>query len=139
MGNHAARGKSMPAGLRFAFVVHCVADCVFAVPLMVDPDGFLRLLGWTTVDPIAARIVAAALFGIGIESFLGRNAGKEWFTNMLDLKIIWSLCASAGIALSLLGGAQGRPVWGWILLLVFIAFNGIWVFFRLRIRSAESG
>ena len=55
--------------------------------------------------PVRALVSAAALFGIGIESYLGRNAGVEAFTGMLNLKIIWSLSAVVGIALSLLQDA----------------------------------
>ncbi len=63
--------------LRWWFVVHFVLDVVAAVPLFVTPTQLLGWLGWNAVDPISTRLVAAALFGIGIESYLGRNAGPN--------------------------------------------------------------
>jgi NADH:ubiquinone oxidoreductase subunit K len=48
----------------------------------------LTLLGFQTVDPVASRLVAAALFGIGIESLLVRRAPLDRFVSMLSLKII---------------------------------------------------
>ena len=125
--------SGIPVALRRAFVVHCVADCLFAVPLMVAPESFLTFLGWRTVDPVAARLVAAALFGIGIESYIGRNAGAEAYRGMLNLKVIWSLAAITAIGWSLAGGAHGRPAWLWALLAVFTAFNGLWIYWRARL------
>ena len=74
--------------LRTWFVIHCIADLTFAIPMLVAPVAFLSLFGWTTVDPFMTRLVAAALMGIGLESYLGRNAGVEAYQGMLNLKII---------------------------------------------------
>jgi hypothetical protein len=125
---------SVPKALKTWFVIHFAADILFAVPLMFFPVAFLQMLGWEVVDPVAARIAAAALFGIGIESFLGRNAPVSTFKGMLRLKIIWSAAAILGFALSLLQGAQGRPVALWLVLLIFVAFNVLWVYWLRRIK-----
>ena len=79
---------SLPKTLRWWFVVHFVADVLFAVPLFLAPRAFLGALGWTAVDPVATRLVAAALFGIGIQSLLGRDESPATFRAMLNLKII---------------------------------------------------
>ncbi len=78
----------VPDRLRFWFVVHFIVDMLFAIPLFVAPEWLLILFGWDRVDPLTSRLVAAALFGIGIESFLGRGAGIEAFRGMLNLKLI---------------------------------------------------
>ena len=82
--------QSVPGALRTWFVVHFVADILFAVPLFVAPRGLLTLLGWTEVDPLSTRMVAAALFGIGIQSLLGRHEGVEAFRAMLNLTKVHS-------------------------------------------------
>lgn len=123
----------VPPALRIWFVVHFIADMLFAIPLLLIPELFLRALGWQQIDPFTARIAAAALFGVGIESLLGRNAGLESFRTMLNLKIIWSLSCVIGIALSLLQGAQGRPLMAWAILGVFVAFNALWTGWRLKL------
>ena len=126
--------------LRRWFVVHFVADLLFAIPLFVAPTAFLELVGWRQVDPYTARIAAAALFGVGIESWLGRNAGAESFVAMLNLKVIWSLACTVGIAVSLAQGAQGGPVAAWGFFVIFAGFHVLWLTHRVllgrRLRRA---
>ena len=116
--------------LRFWFVVHFVVDVVFALPLLLIPEGLMPLLGWRCVDPISSRLVGAALMGIGIASLLERKASAEVYRAMLNLKIIWATSAILGIGLGLLHG--GPPV-GWALLAIFAAFLALWVHYRLRL------
>jgi len=129
----------VPKGLRIWFVVHFVADLLFALPLFFAPEFTLKLFGWTTVDPFTTRLVAAALFGIGIESLLGRNAGLEGFLGMLNLKVIWSASALLGILWTQL---TGGPVMGWAFLAVFGAFHILWLYYRVvvgrLVKSAAS-
>ena len=128
--------NDVPKALRWWFVVHFWADILFAIPLFVAPHAVLTLVGWQHIDPITARLVAAALFGIGIESLLGRNADAESFRTMLNLKVIWSATASIGIAWSIAEDAHGRPLFSWLILGVFVVFHALWVFWRLRMREA---
>ncbi len=127
--------NEVPKALRNWFVLHFLVDLLFAIPLMVAPAGLLHLFGWQTVDVITARVVAAALFAIGIESYLGRNAGRQAFKGMLNLKIIWSLAVVLGVSASLLGGAQGNPPFAWGLVAVFAAFNLLWLYWRWRLEQ----
>ena len=66
--------NNVPRNLRRWFVIHFVADILFAIPLLLIPETILPFFGWTVVDPITSRLVGAALLGIGTESLLGRNA-----------------------------------------------------------------
>jgi len=121
---------TVPPSLRRWFVIHFVVDVVVAAPLFVAPRAILTALGWSEVDPAMSRVVAAALFGIGIQSFLGRNEPREVFRAMLDLKLIWSGAAVAGIAASI---AQGAPAVAWIFLATFVAFFGLWLRYRVAL------
>lgn len=103
-----ALAKEVPQALRNWFLVHFIIDIVFAIPLMFIPVLFLGSLGWQVVDPVAARLVAAALFGIGLESLLCYKAPVETYRSMLNLKIIWSTGAVAGLIISILQDDQGR-------------------------------
>jgi hypothetical protein len=123
---------SLPKSLRRWFVIHFVADIVFAVPLFLAPRVLLGLLGWSCVDPLASRLVAAALFGIGVQSLLGRNGGLEEFRAMLSLKVIWSAFATVGIVWSVL---DGGPPAGWLFVAIFAVFNGVWSFYRWKLRA----
>ncbi len=126
---------SPPKSLRSWFVFHFVADVVFAVPLFLAPRAFLGLLGWPCVDPVTSRLVAAALFGIGIQSLLGRNGGLEEFRGMLSLKVIWSGFATLGLLWSVL---EGGPTSGWLFVAIFAGFNGVWSFYRWKLRASPS-
>jgi hypothetical protein len=126
----------VPNSLRQWFVIHFIADIIFAIPLLIVPVAFLTLLGWETVDPLATRLVGAALLAIGVESLLGRNAGAESLKGMLNLKLIWSGAASIGIFVTMV--TVGGPAVGWLLLLTFVAFHLLWLYYRLRPRTAVS-
>lgn len=122
--------SAVPASLRTWFVVHCLVDLLFAAPLLVAPVTTLRLFGWTTIDPLSTRLVAAALIGIGVESYLGRRGGLEQFRGMLRLKVLWSVAANVGIALSI---AQGAPPMAWLFQAIFVGFSTLWITYSLRL------
>ena len=122
--------KNVPSSLRKWFVAHFVIDLVFAVPLLLFPVQTLQLFGWTTVDPLATRLVGAALVGIGVESYLGRDGSVESYQTMLRLKILWSLSANFGIALTI---AQGAPIMAWLFLALFVGFSGLWIYYKIRL------
>lgn len=126
----------VPRSLRTWFVVHFWADLLFALPLFFAPRQFLGLLGWPAVDPIATRLVAAALFGIGIQSLIGRDEDAETFKALLNLKVVWSATATLGILWSQL---EGGPPLGWGFAAVFAGFNIVWVRYRLLLRGTASG
>ncbi len=115
------------------FILHFLIDILFAVPLFLIPETFLGLFDWQPVDPVAARLVAAALFGIGIESLLGRNGTQESFKAMLNLKIIWSVGAIGGLGLSLFQGQSNLLLL--IILGFFIVFNVLWIYWRLQLNN----
>ncbi len=104
------------------------------MPLFIAPAWVLGHLGWPAVDPISTRLVAAALFGIGIESYLGRNAGVDSFRAMLNLKVIWSASATLGVLWSQL---EGGPIAGWGVFAIFAGFHLVWLRYRLLLRTAQ--
>ena len=120
--------------LRRWFILHFVLDVVFAVPMFLAPEWTLGLFGWEQVDPVMTRTVAAALFGIGIESWLCRNEGVEVFRSMLNLKVIWSLASVLGGGWAIVAGVM--PGFGWILTVLFAAFHGLWLYYWFQLRPS---
>ena len=118
--------KEVPNSLRSWFVIHFAVDMLTGIPLLFFPEVVMPLLGWDIVDPIASRVVGAALMGIGIESYLGRNATIEVFRAMLNLKVIWSSSAILGISL---GIWQGGAKAGWLFLGIFVIFWVVWIYY----------
>ena len=125
--------EPVPAALKFWFIVHFAADLLFAIPLLVAPFWLLQSLGWESIDPIAARMTAAALFGIGIESFLARNKPRDSYKPMLNLKIIWSCGAIIGILVTQIATPDMAPPMSWAVLGIFAAFNVLWIYWRIRL------
>lgn len=122
----------VPRSLRFWFVVHFVLDFIFAVPLLIAPIWLMTLFGFENPDPFTARLVGAALLGIGGESLLGWEGPIEAFRAMLNLKIIWSLAAIGAIILTLV--VSGGPLMAYIILLIFAGFSGLWMYYRFLLR-----
>ncbi len=112
-----------PRALRIWFVIHFVLDIIFALPLLVAPVWFLGIFGWETTDPFVARLVGAALFAIGIESWLGRHQSLESYRTMLRLKLLWSGSATAGILATMI---EGAPPMGWLIFAIFAGFFLVW-------------
>lgn len=135
-GSSAELDPRVPKALRTWFVIHFWADILFALPLFFAPVLFLTTFGWPQVDPLTTRLVACALFGIGIESLIGRNADAASFLAMLNLKVIWSATATVGIAWSMLTADPALPPIGWAFFATFAGFHVIWLRFRLRLGRA---
>jgi len=128
--------SDVPVALRRWFIFHFFADVLFAVPLFFAPEAFLGLLGWSQVDPFAARGVAAALFGIGAQSILDRDAGVASYRTMLSLKAIWATFASIGFLWGCL--TAGFPM-AWVIFAVFAGFDLVWIYWLWRLGRSDSG
>jgi hypothetical protein len=102
-------------------LAHFFADYVFAIPLFLMPTGFLTWLGWPAVDPLAARLVAAALMGVGGASLIARHEGPETYRALLKLKILWGAAAMVGLLLSLAEGASRFAVVAFAFFAIFVA------------------
>jgi hypothetical protein len=122
---------NIPASLRRWFVVHAIVDYLAGIPLLLFPEQVLGLVGWPTIDVLAARLVGAALLGIGGVSFIARAAGRESYRNLLALKILWSGAAMIGILLSM---RAGYPAAGWAVLALFAIFASAWWYYYVRLR-----
>jgi len=125
--------KNIPTSLRRWFLLHFVIDIIFAVPLMIAPAWTLGLLHFTSVETLTARLVAAALMGIGTTSLLMHKGGIESFNTMLNLKIIWSIAAMTGILWTISEGTL--PQTGWIILWIFGVFFIAWIHFKISLKK----
>lgn len=118
---------TIPLSLRLWFKLHFLIDLLFAIPLIIAPSWILSLFGFTDITPLLARLIGAALVGIGGASLFTKT--KEQFEIMLTLKIIWSVTAIIGLLWSL---AEGAPASMWGILMVFVLFSGVWVYYKWK-------
>ena len=124
----------VPTSLRIHFMIHFLIDVIFAVPLFFFPARFLDFVGWPyPADPVAARLVAAALFGIGIESLICSRRTHDSFVTMLNLKIVWSFSAVCGFFISIAELSWKAPPFLWVVLGIFVGFNVLWAYWRIRL------
>ena len=122
--------KGVPQSLRTWFLIHFAVDYIAGIPLFIAPEWFLGLFGFGLVEPLTARIVAAAFFAIGGTSLLMHKKGKEVFQTMLNLKIIWSAFAMVAILITIL---QGAPASLWLFLGIFLVFFLVWFYYRSKL------
>jgi hypothetical protein len=120
----------IPQGLRRWFIIHFIADLILAIPLFIAPIWFIQLFGFENANPVIARLVAAALFGIGGTSFLIRNATVQTYQALLTLKIIWSTAAIIGSLLAIIEGASTST---WIIIALFLPFSIIWIYYQKKL------
>ena len=120
--------------MRTWFRVHCAIDVAAAIPLLLLPARVLRLLGWTSIDPVASRLCGAALLGIGAASVMVDRYGLAGYRALLGLKVVWSLAA---VFACVAGIGDGAPDAAWAFLSIFIAFAGVWTSFAIRLRRME--
>ncbi|MFT7183877.1 MAG: hypothetical protein ACI9QC_000202 [Oceanicoccus sp.] len=122
--------KKPSHALRNWFIVHFLADMLFGIPLLLAPEWTMELLGLQGESMIAARLVGAALIGIGGNSLIMNKKSIQHFRAMIDLKIIWSAAAIVALALEI---AQGASPILWAVLGVFLAFALLWNFYRFHL------
>lgn len=119
--------KVIPHSLRVWFLIHFVIDFSLAIPLLIVPAPFLSWLGISPVDPHVARLVGAALIGIGGNSLLMHKKSVAHYLTMIDVKLLWSSAAVIGMLISLL---QGGPIILWGVVAVFSLFFVLWWHYR---------
>ncbi|MBU0727999.1 hypothetical protein KKA95_04915 [Patescibacteria group bacterium] len=122
--------KQVPTSLRIWFTIHFAVDMIFAFPLLFAPEWTLGLFGISMAASLTARLVGAALIGIGGVSLVVRHESADVFHALLTLKILWSLSAMVAILLYI---SEGGPQTSWIILSVFLVFFFIWVYYKNRL------
>ena len=125
--------SKVPNSLRTWFMIHFLADMLFGVPLLLLPEIILPFFGIATAETLTARLVGAALIGIGGVSLLMHNAGVKEYRVMLKLKLLWSSSALVGTALAYQAGTPLSAVGP--IFAIFFVFFFIWLTYARAIRS----
>lgn len=120
------QAEHVPSSLRLWFIIHFWVDLLFALPLLFAPGQTLAFFG-ISGDAILARLIGAALIGIGGTSLLERNASRDTYSALLTLKLLWSGTAT----FALLFGAATTTLWSlWLFTAVFFGFFCVWAYFK---------
>lgn len=120
---------TIPKSLRYWFLAHFFIDILFAIPLLLFPAWLLEGVGFETTNLLLARMVGAALIGIGGVSLIMRNKDTSAYIPMLQLKLLWSGTVIIALVLSF---SETKTTIQLVLLATFMAFFLIWLhYFRL--------
>ncbi len=121
--------RGVPKSLRIWFLIHFAVDTIFAILLIFFPRimmNFFNFYGATAL----ARMVGAALFGIGGASFFTYNASRETYNSMLTLKLLWSGAALTALLCSIFSGETIKLFFG---VAVFFVFFLVWVYYKSKL------
>jgi len=123
--------KKVPRSLQTWFKIHFLADMLFGLPLLFAPLWTLELFGLSAGASVTARLVGAALIGIGGNSLLMNKKSIHHYKAMLDLKVLWSGAAIIALSLELYHSPSPQiwAIWG-----IFIGFSLVWNVYRARLR-----
>jgi hypothetical protein len=113
--------------LQVWFKLHFIVDVIFAIPLIFFPGWFMGLLSLPVENLFLARVIGAALLGIGGASIFCKK--KEHYEIMLILKIIWSVSAILVLVYSAI--VENSFVF-WILALIFLIFSVTWIYYKFK-------
>ena len=113
----------VPNTLRTWFVIHFITDMCFGIPLLFFPQIILNLFEY-----VMARLVGAALIGIGSSSFFAKT--KENYDILLTLKVIWSISALIGLLISYLVTYNKIIL---LLIVIFGLFSSVWIYYKVRL------
>tara|TARA_Y100000310_G_C20154837_1_gene566414 strand:- start:197 stop:577 length:381 start_codon:yes stop_codon:yes gene_type:complete len=124
--------RKVPPSLQKWFIAHFIVDMIFGIPLLFFPFWTLNLFGITITTSVTARLVGAALIGIGGASFFAKEKSIESFDILLTLKILWSSAAIVGLLISIFIG-EARILL--TIVFVFALFWCVWIYYKRRLKS----
>ena len=122
----------VPQSLRKWLVFHFYVDYAFAIPFFFFPEQLASLLNYEPLDPLAARMSAAALFGIGYSSLMAAKFDLEKIQLKLRWAVIWAGSATIGL---FWGALSVDQIWGWIFGIIFLLFFILWFFYAIKLNA----
>lgn len=124
--------SKVPESLKRWFLVHFWIDYIFGLPLLFFPGFVLNIFGLGTSETIMARLVGAALLGIGGISLAAKEKSKENYESLLLMKIIWSISAIIGLSLSAILDFELKVI---PILSIFVLFSIVWIYYYNSLRK----
>jgi len=89
-------------------------------------------LNYEPLDPLAARMAAAALFGIGYSSLIASKFDLEKMRLKLKWAVIWAGSATIGL---FWGAFSVDHLWGWAFGIIFLLFFILWSTYAIKLKA----
>lgn len=124
----------MSKALKTTFLIHAVVSFVVGAPLLIAPGRLLLLLGWAPIDPIASRVLGAALLALAWSSFRGWRA-TEWrqVAILVEMEAVYTVLACVGMLRHLLFARY--PLIPWLMFAILLVFAIAWIAFWVQHRE----
>ncbi len=113
--------KKIKPGLKYTFLAHFVVGLIFGLVYLLIPQTYGTMFGWPVPDPLAYRLLGAALLGFATSSILAyRETAWEKVIIVVRMEIVW---LALGVLVMLYGMLfAGMPAIGWLNTVLLAAF-----------------
>jgi len=121
----------MSKALRLTFLIRAVVGVLFGALLLIIPGRFLEWVGWAPIDPIAGRVLGAALLALAWSSFRGWQATERaQVATLVELEAVFTVLGCVGLLRHLLFAPF--PAMVWIVFVILAIFAIAWITFLLK-------
>ncbi len=105
--------KQISRGLKITFLVHLIVGAIFGLIYLLIPEVWGNLIGWPVADPMADRLIGAAVLGFATSSWLAyRETAWEKVKIVVQMEIVWTILGTLVILWGLI--FAGVPAFGWV-------------------------
>jgi hypothetical protein len=123
--------KQFPLGLKKIFLIHFIVGAIFGLVLLFTPDMLGTMSGQPILEPIAYRMVGAAVLAFSASSWLAyREHLWDKVRIVVQMEILWCILF---VLVSLYGLFSGQlPVMDWVNIIIIGAFGIFFTVFYFR-------
>ena len=107
--------------LKLTFLIHFFIGIIFGIIYMIFPDFFFSLIVWTYNDPVATRLLGAALTGFAVSSLLAWRE-TDWIKVKLIVQVEMAWLVLGNVMLFISAFVFFPPISIWFVIALFLAF-----------------
>lgn len=107
--------------LKLTFLIHFFIGIIFGIIYMIFPDFFFSLIVWTYNDPVATRLLGAALTGFAVSSLLAWRE-TDWIKVKLIVQVEMAWLVLGNVMLFISAFVFFPPIFIWFVIALFLAF-----------------
>ncbi len=129
--------KQVLPGLRTTFLVHAILGAIFGILYLLIPETWGNLIGWPIQEPVAYRLIGAAILGFAASSwFAYHEVPWENVKIVVEMEMVWTILGTLVMLWGLL--LAGLPTIGWVNAVILGGFAVAFGFFYFREASLVS-
>lgn len=117
--------------VRKAFITHSIMDWFLGAVLLVVPSAALSIAGWPPIDPLAARLIGAALIGFGTATWIVRNGTLRDMRATAITALAWNMPAFVVLDIAAFHGLRAAILPA----LILAVFCFLWIHVITRAHS----